>query len=142
MTKRFAPGATEVISHRRRPISAEDVLRLYRVEGWWPERSADDVRAVLDRAPSVGAWEGQALVGFARAVTDGRFRAYIEDVVVEKSHRRRGIASHMLLALAEELSSVDLITLFCANDLVPVYESIGFERTSQVVLHAKTLRRR
>jgi GNAT superfamily N-acetyltransferase len=129
----------EVATHAQRAIDASDVLRLYREEGWWPERSADTVAAVLDQGPAVGAWDGDRLVGFARAVTDGRFRAYIEDVIVQKPFRRRGVAQLMLSALREELRSVDTVTLFSVSDLVPVYEQAGFRRTKQVVLHARRL---
>jgi hypothetical protein len=44
-------------------------------------RTAGQVSAVLRASPAVGAWHGQDLVGFARAVTDGILRAYVEDVV-------------------------------------------------------------
>ena len=70
-----------VVPQSVREIPAEGVLRLYAAVGWWPERTAGQVSAVLRASPAVGAWHGQDLVGFARAVTDGILRAYVEDVI-------------------------------------------------------------
>ena len=67
--------------HTEREIPALKLKRLYDSEPWWPERSIEDLRLMLNRYPAVGAWNGEELVGFARAVTDSRFRAYIEDDV-------------------------------------------------------------
>jgi GNAT superfamily N-acetyltransferase len=132
----LSSGAVEVALHIQRRIDPKDVLRLYGQEEWWPERSADDVETVLAEAPAVGAWQADRLVGFARVVTDHRFRGYIEDVIVERSYQQRGIAALMLSTLIEELRGIDTLTLFCGRDLVPVYEAAGFRRTGQVVLHA------
>jgi hypothetical protein len=60
-----------VVPNGDREVPAEGVLKLYWAEGWWPERTAEQVRAVLRAAPAVGAWHGQELIGFARSVTDG-----------------------------------------------------------------------
>lgn len=77
----------QVAPHRARPIAAGDVLTLYQGQSLWPYRTAWQVAEVLDTAPAVGAWRQQELVGFARAVTDGRLRAYVEDVVVSPDVR-------------------------------------------------------
>src|SRR5436305_1678297 len=59
----------DVIPHSSRPIPAHRVLGLYQAQGWWPERTAEQVTAALNSGPAVGAWHGDQLVGFARAVT-------------------------------------------------------------------------
>src|SRR4051812_48705286 len=105
-----------VLPARERAIPATAVLRLYREQGWWPERTADQVGRVLADQPAVGAWlaggsSGNELVGFARAVSDGAFRAYLEDVVVAERHRRRGIGRALVDALRAELAGVQLVSL-------------------------------
>ena len=85
-----------MVSNGEREIPAEGVLKLYRAEGWWPERTAEQVRAVLRGAPAVGAWRGQDLIGFARAVTDGILRAYVEDVIVSPDWRGMGVGQALL----------------------------------------------
>lgn len=126
---------TAVVPHGQREIPAEGVLALYESAGWWPERTAEQVRAVLRAAPAVGAWHGQDLVGFARAVTDGILRAYVEDVVVLPDWRGRGIGQALIAGLMEQLGPVPVVTLFCSPDLVRHYEASSFTRTRQVVMH-------
>lgn len=124
-----------VATHGLREIPAESVMHLYRMADWWPERTAEQVSAVLDTSPAVGAWHGRSLVGFARAVTDGILRAYVEDVVVAPDWRDRGIGRALLAGLMEQLRPIPVVTLFCSPDLVRYYEASSFKRTRQVVMH-------
>jgi ribosomal protein S18 acetylase RimI-like enzyme len=126
---------TVVVPHGQRGIPAEGVLRLYRAESWWPERTAEQVRHVLRVAPAVGAWHGQDLIGFARAVTDGILRAYVEDVIIAPEWRGMGVGQALLAGLMEQLRPIPVVTLFCSADLVPHYEASSFRRTRQVVMH-------
>ena len=126
---------TAVVPHGQREIPAEGVLGLYQAAGWWPERTAEQVRAVLRASPAVGAWHGQDLIGFARAVTDGILRAYVEDVVVSSDWRGIGVGHALLAGLMEQLGPVPVVTLFCSPDLVSYYEAGSFRRSRQVVMH-------
>jgi GNAT superfamily N-acetyltransferase len=124
-----------VVAHSVREIPAEGVLGLYRAVGWWPERTAGQVSAVLRASPAVGAWHGRDLVGFARAVTDGILRAYVEDVIVSPDWRGAGLGRELLAGLLEQLGPVPVVTLFCSPDLARYYEAASFMRTRQVVMH-------
>jgi hypothetical protein len=46
-----------IVPHAVRPVPAHGVLALYRAEGWWPERTVEQVEAVLARAPAAGVWQ-------------------------------------------------------------------------------------
>ena len=124
-----------VLPHSEREIPAEGVLGLYRAADWWPERTAEQVRAVLRASPAVGAWHGEDLIGFARAVTDGVLRAYVEDVVVSPDWRGAGIGQALLAGLLGQLGPIPVVTLFCSPDLARYYEAASFTRTRQVVMH-------
>jgi len=126
---------TAVVPHGQREIPAEGVLGLYQAAGWWPERTAEQVRTVLRASPAVGAWHRQDLIGFARAVTDGVLRAYVEDVVVSPDWRGMGVGHALLAGLMEQLGPVPVVTLFCSPDLVSYYEASSFRRSRQVVMH-------
>jgi ribosomal protein S18 acetylase RimI-like enzyme len=128
-------GEVVVVPHGTREIPADCVLALYQAVGWWPERTAEQVRAVLGTAPAVGAWHGDDLVGFARVVTDGVLHAYVEDVAVGPAWRGRRIGHALLDGLMDLLGPVPLVTLFCSRDLTAYYEAAAFKATRQVVLH-------
>jgi GNAT superfamily N-acetyltransferase len=127
----------QVTPHASRPITADQVVALYRAEGWWPERTADQVARVLDAFPAVGAWRGDRLVGFARSVSDGVLRAYIEDVVVAPDVRGLGVGRMLVAAIADQLQPIPVVSLFCDPRLVSFYEQAGFRPTRQVVLHRR-----
>ena len=122
--------------HVERPIDPQAVRALYDANNWWPNRRLDDIAAVLSTGLVIGAWEGDRLVGFARAVTDGRLRAYIEDMAVHPDHRHAGIASALLERLLAALGDIETVSLFCEPELVDLYGRLGFKaRRSQVVMH-------
>jgi GNAT superfamily N-acetyltransferase len=126
----------EVCLNTERSIPARAVRQLYDCEAWWPERTESEIAAVLERTLAAGAWHGERLVGFARAISDGRFRAIIEDVVVHPEYRQAGIGSLLIATLLEALSSLDTVSLFCDPELVPFYAREGFRRhPSHVVMH-------
>jgi ribosomal protein S18 acetylase RimI-like enzyme len=126
----------EIKLHQERPIESNLIVKLYKHVGWWPNRQVQDITRVINLGLAVGAWDGERLVGFARAVSDGFFRAYIEDVVVHEDYRRNGIGQKLLLRLMNELSDIETVSLFCDPSLVPFYEQAGFKKkNSQVVMH-------
>ena len=53
-----------------------------------------DIEKMLKNSIAIGVWEENELVGFARVVSDGVFRAYIEDVVVHENVRNKGIGEN------------------------------------------------
>ena len=79
---------------QEQPICAEKIKKLYDSVGWWPERKEVDIEKMLKNSIAIGVWEENELVGFARVVSDGVFRAYIEDVVVHENVRNKGIGEN------------------------------------------------
>jgi GNAT superfamily N-acetyltransferase len=130
-------GDVEIVNHRDRAIPADAVVELNRAVGWWPERTPESVQAALTGSIAVGAWVSGQLVGFARAITDGPLRAYVEDVMVHPDWRRQGVATATLERLIELLADVDVVSLFTAAALVPLYDRAGFAATHQVVMHRR-----
>ena len=130
--------SVQVALNRQRPIDPWAVRELYASAGWWPERQEPEIAEIFQADLAVGAWDGERLVGFARVVSDHRFRAFIEDVVVHSDYRQSGVGSRLVATLVESPDHIETITLFCEPDLVPFYERRGFKaRRSQVVLHRR-----
>jgi ribosomal protein S18 acetylase RimI-like enzyme len=126
------------MSFSERKIKASDVISLYNDAGWWEKRLEEDIEEMLNKELSVGAWKDDVLIGFARAVSDGKFRAYIEDVVIHSSYRKEGIGEKLVTKLLVELSHIDIISLFCEEHLIHFYEKNNFKYSkSQFVMHRK-----
>lgn len=126
------------MSFVEKPIRASELMKLYNNAGWWEERNEQDIEKMLSQVISVGAWKDDILVGFSRAVTDGKFRAYVEDVVVHKEYQHTGIGLKLVSNLLEKLTHIDVISLFCEEELIPFYEKNNFKYSkSQFVMHRR-----
>jgi ribosomal protein S18 acetylase RimI-like enzyme len=119
-----------VKSHRERPILPGSERELYDHVGWRRPGSKEDIGEVLEAGPAVGAWDGDRLVGFARALSDGRFAAYVEDVMVHEAYRRRSVGEEIVALLLEEIGAAAKVSLFCEPPVTSFYEANGFRRTS------------
>ena len=121
-----------------RRIEPEQLLDLLRQAGWAKHRSMEGVRSMVEGTSlMVGAWEGDRLVGFSRAMTDGIYRALIDDVIVEESRRGEGIGSDLTRKLIGKLADVEEVFLHCGEGVVPFYERHRFERSKGVVMDLK-----
>lgn len=119
-----------------RAITPSDLLPLFAQAGWTAKRTPGAVQRMLDNTRAqVSAWDGDQLVGFARAVTDDVYRAVIEDVIVDQAHRGQGIGAALVRLLLERLAHVEEIVLVCEDDLIPFYERHGFELFEMTHLH-------
>ncbi|TYR73996.1 GNAT family N-acetyltransferase [Rossellomorea vietnamensis] len=128
----------KILSYQEKEIKACDISSLYKDAGWWEERGTGDIEKMLRAQISVGAWKGDTLIGFARAVSDGVFRAYLEDVVIHSNWQRSWIGKRLVCRLLDDLAHIDIISLFCEVEHIPFYEKTGFKRSrSQFVMHCK-----
>ncbi len=93
--------------------------------------------AVLAAGPAIGAWDGEDLVGFVRALSDGHLAAYVEDVVVDERRRGQGQGSTVLARPMAELTGVAVVNLFRAPGVAPFYEGLGFRPTASVLLQRR-----
>ena len=117
-------------------ITPADLLPLFAQAGWTANRSSEAIQTLLDHTRVyLGVWDGTRLVGFARAITDDLFRAYIEDVIVDSTYRGQGIGAEIMRHLLTRLAHVEEITLNCEDHLIPFYERFGFERVGMAYMH-------
>ena len=126
---------SEIEISAAKPIGIEDLKPLMEQVDWGRERSEADLTRMLDgTAVLVGAWQGDRLVGFARALTDHVLRAFIEDVIVDEKTRGQGAGTRMTQALLEQLSDVREVYLFTGAESVArhMYEKQGFERMPSI----------
>jgi GNAT superfamily N-acetyltransferase len=117
-----------------RPLPLADVQRLLAQTDWAAQRTPADLQTMLAGSVWVGAWQDDRLVGFARAITDGVYRALLEDVVVDESLRGQGIGRALVETLLERLAPVQQILLVCGDHLIPFYGQFGFERMALPVM--------
>lgn len=115
---------------------------LFRSVGWGA-RGGDPASLARVLAGSrwvVTAWDEGTLVGFARAISDGVTTAYVTDVVVAPSHRRRGIGTELVQQLLAGRDSIQFL-LRAEPALEPLYRKLGFGDPDHVLRRPRRERR-
>ena len=129
----------EFLTHEKRPIDPAQVVLLYDTVPWGDGRDEPGILATLGTGPAVGVWDGDRLVGFTRALTDGRYRAYIEDVIIHPDYRGQQIGERMVAQLLEALADIEIVSLFCEPERVNFYSRNGFTKNdTQVMMHRRS----
>lgn len=87
------------------PLRAEEVADVFRSSGI--KRPVDDlarIQVMIDQADlNLSAWDGDTLVGIARAITDFSYCCYLSDLAVRKEYQKQGIGKALLRLLREHL---------------------------------------
>ncbi len=129
---------------RRENIDLEQLQALYRKAAFWARgrRREDLAIAIANSNPVITAWDGDLMMGFARATSDGVYRATIWDVVVHPDYQGAGIGRKLVETILSHphVARVERVYLMTTNQQ-HFYEKIGFEAnsTTTMVLHYKPL---
>ena len=104
----------------------------------WDRRAADRDRLTqLVRGSTyvIAAYEGDRLVGFARAISDGAFNAYISTVAVLPDYQGRGIGRELVRRLMDGRDGIQFV-LHANERAYPFYQHIelGFEPFDHVLV--------
>lgn len=129
------------IQFRDRPedLDFDKLQQLFQDTAFWArDRRREDVElAVANSHPVISAWDGDRLIGFARATSDGIYRATIWDVVVHPTYQGAGIGRKLVQTVLAHphLCRVERVYLMTTNQQA-FYERIGFQenQTTTMVL--------
>ncbi|MGE5579661.1 MAG: GNAT family N-acetyltransferase [Bacillota bacterium] len=70
------------------------------------------------------------VIGFANAISDGVFAAYIPMIEVLPEHQGKGVGTALMRTLLEELRDIWVVDLMCDDDVKGFYERLGMYRLS------------
>ena len=110
----------------------EEIVALYESAGWWQE--SDEARAVIPPMIQgsycfmIARTVAGEIVGMGRVISDGHSDAYIQDVVVLKDFRGRGIGRELVRRLAQRCrdGKIGWIGLVAEPGTQGLYEGLGF----------------
>lgn len=129
------------------PIPSLDVHRvqtLFRLTAFWAQdRTVDDwAIAIANSRPVVTGWDGDHLIGFARATSDGIYRATIWDVAIHPDYQGAGLGRKLVetVLMHPHVNRVERVYLMTTHQQ-RFYERIGFQEnsTTTMVLHQQLL---
>ncbi|BAZ44087.1 GCN5-related N-acetyltransferase [Chondrocystis sp. NIES-4102] len=126
--------------------SRVDILQLQRLFAktafWARERKVEDLEiAIANSNPIVTVWDKKRLIGFARATSDGIYRAAIWDVVIDPDYQGVGLGRKLVQTVLSHplVNKVERVYLTTTHQQ-SFYERIGFKQneTTTMVLYNKS----
>ncbi|MEX0813940.1 MAG: GNAT family N-acetyltransferase [Chitinophagales bacterium] len=121
-------------------IQSDQLLALYNDAGWQAYTSSPETlqKAVSNSLFVLTAWEDEKLVGLLRMIGDGLTIIYIQDILVLKSHQRRGIGKELINRTFEKFRSVRQKVLLTDNtpETLAFYKNTGFKNVNDLELSA------
>ena len=125
---------------QKEKIDFEQLQQLFKLGAFWAqERKLEDLRtAIANSNPVVSIWDKKHLIGFARATSDGVYRAAIWDVVVHPEYRGFGLGGKLVETVLShpQVNKVERVYLTTTHQQ-NFYKKIGFEYndTTTMVLY-------
>jgi predicted N-acetyltransferase YhbS len=132
---------TDSIAYRvNAPLNPESVAAVLRGSGI--RRPVDDVdrirRMVEGGNLIVTAWDGDRLVGIARALTDFSYCCYLSDLAVDAPYQRQGIGKELVRRVREAIGEESMLLLLSAPEAMEYYPKLGFEKaTNAWIIHRR-----
>ena len=118
-------------------IDFNQVQELFVLGAFWAqERTIEDIKIAVEHSdPVVTVWERDRIIGFARATSDGIYRAGIWDVVIHPEYRGRGLGGKLVeTVLAHpKVNKVERVYLTTTNQK-NFYKKIGFKQNSSTTM--------
>jgi len=125
-------------------VDLEQLQALFQTAAFWAKnRSTDELAiAVGNSNPVVTAWDGDRLIGFARALSDGVYRATIWDVVIHPKYQGAGLGRKLVQTVLSHpnVCRAERVYLMTTHQQ-SFYERIGFEQNTSttMVLHNQAI---
>ncbi len=120
------------------PMLPEEVVSVndLRPEGWSDISMHFKMYVSQPECIAIRCAEDQKMLGVGGGISFGK-SAWLAHIVVEKSHRRRGIGYGLVESLMDELwkEGVDTISLLATPDGAPVYRRAGFVQECQYLTY-------
>ena len=122
-------------------FKVEGLLELYRQTYWAAERPEPIIEKSLKHSLLYGIFYKGRPVAFMRLVTDYATFAYLCDVIVDESHRGKGLSKWMLHEAfsREDMRQIRRICLM-TKDAQGLYEQFGFKHSEYPERYMEILR--
>ncbi|WP_299213467.1 GNAT family N-acetyltransferase [uncultured Aquimarina sp.] len=124
------------INNKKLPEVGE-LKDLFKQTSWAKNRSLEGVEKLLQKTEVfvvVRDTDTEQLIGFGRALSDGIYRALLDDIVIEASYRKRGLGKRIVQELLDQVQDVEQVFLNTKPELEVFYNEFGFTKTKALTM--------
>lgn len=118
------------LRHTLKQDEVKQLQRLFQDEWWTKGRTFEDLQTLLQGPSLIFAYfdAGNQLVGFARVLSDGVYKALLFDVICRQDQRGTGLGKRLLHDVTHHpaIKKVRHLELYCKDEMLPFYEKFGF----------------
>ncbi|MBD2022720.1 GNAT family N-acetyltransferase [Leptolyngbya sp. FACHB-36] len=122
---------------QRSQVNLLQLQELFQVAAFWArDRRLEDLEvAIANSDPIITVWDKARMIGFARATSDGIYRATIWDVVIHPDYQGAGLGRKLVQTVLShpKINRVERVYLMTTHQQA-FYERIGFECNSSTTL--------
>jgi len=116
---------------------AEELRCLFLQTSWAKDRSLEGVKLLLQNTAIfvvVRARSNRELIGFGRALSDGVYRALLDDIIISENFRKNGLGTKIVTELLWQLEDVEQIFLNTKPHLEGFYQQFSFAKAKTIAM--------
>lgn len=117
-------------------IEAHQLSDLFKASGIKrPVEDLNRIKKMIDNSNLIiTAWDGEKLVGIARAVSDFSYCCYLSDLAVDKEYQKQGIGQELVNEVQKLIGEESNLILISAPEAMEYYPKIGFEKAGNAYI--------
>lgn len=114
-------------------------LKVSQIKGFfvgWPNPPSEEtfLKILKSSYKSIVALDGNKVIGFINAISDGVLSAYIPLLEVLPEYQSKGIGKELVSKMKAELSDLYMVDLLCDEELIPYYEKLGMSKANGALI--------
>jgi ribosomal protein S18 acetylase RimI-like enzyme len=110
-------------------IDASEMADLFQRSGLKRPEEPERLERMLRHANLIiTAWDGERLVGIARALTDFSFCCYLSDLAVDKAYQKQRIGQTLMEHVSKAIGDESMLLLLSVADAMAYYPKVGFQK--------------
>ncbi len=118
---------TYKVNKKIEPHQLSDVFKASGIRR--PYDDLNRMKKMLDNANLlITAWDGERLIGVARALSDFSYCCYLSDLAVIKEYQHQDIGHELISQVQNQIGDECTLILLSAPDVMEYYPRIGFSK--------------
>ena len=121
------------IHDERSMVQLNSVEAMLKNSYWASERDTETIQTSIDNSVCFSLHHENNQVGFARVVTDYASVAYIADLIIESSHRGKGLGKWLMEIIVNDSRWKNKFQFLVTDDAHKLYEGFGFSGSNKLM---------